>query len=442
MPPAPQPRSPRPPAAADHRLERLTTGNGLRVLLIEQPHLHRGAISAYVGAGPRFESAEENGLSHFLEHMVFRGTERHPSAFALNVAMESLGGTLAATTAPDVTAFSVSLPRESIARGVELVAEVLTRPVFDAMDVERRIVAEEIREDLDERGHDIDIDLLSRRRLWPGHGLGRPVTGTIANVQRFDADALHRWLRRFYCARNTVLCVTGSFDKEEVTAAAARAFAAMPRGARAARVPAPTAPTGPSAAHFERRGSQTALRVAFRAPGLADPDLAAAELLLRLVDDGMSTPLHRRVFEDRGLAYNVGADLESYADAGALNLDAVCSHGNVVAVAEEILAILVELRDRGVAAGDLELAKRRAAWGLERHLDDPEAMGAWYGEQELVARARPLDEEARVVEALAADDLARIAARIVTSADLHVTTVGSLGQRQRRALAQLAERGA
>jgi predicted Zn-dependent peptidase len=156
----------------------------------------------------------------------------------------------------------------------------------------------------------------------------------------------------------------------------------------------------------------------------------------------MSTPLHRRVFEDRGLAYNVGADLETYADTGALNVDAVCSHGNVVQVAEEVLAILGELRDRGVTEGDLDKAKRRAVWSLERHLDDPEAMSAWYGEQELVAEVRLLEEEARVVSGLGAADVARVAARIVDTADLHITTVGVLGEKQRRALARLAERGA
>jgi predicted Zn-dependent peptidase len=439
---APNPRMIHDASSGDYQLERHTTASGLRVVLVRQPHLHRGTIAAYLGAGSRFETAEDNGLSHFLEHMVFRGTERFPTAFELNVAVESLGGTLVASTAPDATALSVSLPCESLARGVELVAEVLIRPVFDAVDVERRIIAEEIREDLDERGRNVDIDLLSRRRLWPDHGLGRSVTGPLANVERFGTADLRRCLDRLYCAQNTVLCVTGSFDLDAIAGTAERAFSAMRPGALARFEAAPRGPTGPTASHVDKTGSQTGLRIAFRAPGLADPDLSAAELLLRLLDDGMSTPLHRRVFEDRGLAYNVGADLETYADTGALNVDAVCSHENVVQVAEEVLAILRELRDRGAAEGDLDKAKRRAVWSLERHLDDPEAMSAWYGEQELVAQVRLLEEEARVVSALGAADVARVAARIVDKADLHITTVGVLGEKQRRALARLAERGA
>jgi predicted Zn-dependent peptidase len=426
----------------DYQLERHAAPNGLRVVLVRQPHLHRGTISAYVGAGSRFETAEDNGLSHFLEHMVFRGTAKFPTAFELNVAVELLGGTLVASTAPDATALSVSLPRESLVRGVDLVAEVLTRPVLDAIDLERKIVVEEIGEDLDERGQNVDIDFLSRRRLWPGHPLGRSVTGPLENVMRFGDADLRRCLDERYCARNTVLCVTGCFELDEISDAVARAFSSMRQGA-VARCETPLRkPTGPSAAHVGKTGSQTALRVAFRAPGLDDPELSAAELLLRLLDDGMSTPLHRRVFEDRGLAYNIGADLETYADTGALNVDAVCSHENVVPVVEEILAILGELRDRRVPGGDFDKAKRRAVWSLERHLDDPEAMSAWYGEQELIARVRSLEDEARTISALDAADVARVAARVIDTADLHVTTVGVLGEKQQRAIARLAEQGA
>jgi predicted Zn-dependent peptidase len=429
------------PTLSEHELERHTLPNGLRLVLVRQPHLHRGTISAYVGAGSRFEAPADNGLSHFLEHMVFRGTERYPTAFELNVATEQLGGTLVASTAPDATALSVSLPRASMARGVEIVAEVLTRPRLGDLEVERRILVEELREDLDEHGRIVDIDFLTRRRLWPGHPLGQSVTGPIENVRRFGAGDLRRWLAERYCARNTVVCVAGAFDGDEIADATARAFAAMRSGSAAALGASPAAPRGASAEHVDKPGSQTAIRLAVLAPGLADPELASAELFLRLLDDGMSTPLHRRIFEDRGLAYNVAADLETYAETGALTIDAVCSHENVVAVAEEAIAILRDLREREVEEDELEKAKRRAVWGLERHLDEPEAMSAWYGEQELVARSRRLAEEAEALSALAAADVRRTAARIVGGA-LQITTVGVLGERQRQVLSRLAAGGA
>jgi len=418
-----------------------TASNGLRMVAVRQPHLHRGTISVYLGAGSRFETPEENGLSHFLEHMVFRGTERFPTAFALNVAVERLGGTLVASTAPDSTEFSISLPSETLARGLSLLAEVLTRPKFDAMAIEQRIVAEEIREDFDEKGRNVDVDFLSRRRLWPDHPLGRSVIGPIENVERFGAADLRRCLETRYTASNAVLCVTGSFDPVEIREEAERVFAAMPRGALQLYAKAPCEPSGPSVVHVDKSGSQTAIRIAFRAPGLDDPDAPAAEMFLRLLDDGMSTPLHRRVFEDRGLAYNVAADLEMYADAGALNIDAVCSHGNVVHVAEETLSILSALRDAPTSAEDFDKAKRRAIWSLERHLDDPEAMNVWYGERELIAKSRRLEDEARALSAIGGDDLGRVARRVVRGDDLHITTVGVLGDRQLRALERLAEGG-
>jgi predicted Zn-dependent peptidase len=425
----------------EYQLERRTAATGLRVVTVRQPHLHRGTLAVYLGAGSRFESARDNGLSHFLEHMVFRGSERFPTAFDLNVAMERLGGTLDASTAPDATGFSVSLPRETLIRGVDLVAEVLIRPRFDALEVERRIIAEEIREDLDERGRVVDIDALSRARMWPGHGLGRPVTGPAENVTRFGRADLERWLAERYSARNAVVCVTGGIEAGPVMDAVERAFAAMREGAPQRAEPPPAGSSGPSAVHVDKPGSQTAIRIAFKTPGLCDPDVSAAELLLRLLDDGMSTPLHRRVFEDCGLAYNVGADLELYADTGALNVDALCSHDSVVPLAEEVLAILGALRDARVSGDDLDKAKRRAVWGLERHQDDADAMNEWYGEQELIARPRRLEDEARAVLALDPADVSRAAARIIRRDDLHITTVGVLGDRQRSALERLARSG-
>ena len=147
-----------------------------------QPHLHRGSIAVYFKAGSMYETAAENGLSHFLEHMVFRGTAHHPNAYDVNLAVEKLVGNLFAATGPDSTEFGITLPTECLVSGSELLAEVVTAPVFRDIEIERRIVTEEIREDLDEDGKPIDMDFLSRRRLWPGHALGYAVTGPLDNA--------------------------------------------------------------------------------------------------------------------------------------------------------------------------------------------------------------------------------------------------------------------
>jgi predicted Zn-dependent peptidase len=148
--------------------------------------------------------------------------------------------------------------------------------------------------------------------------------------------------------------------------------------------------------------------------------------MMGILDDGMSTRLHRRIFDELGLAYNVSADVELYQDAGAINFDATTSHGKVVEIIKQIAKLIVELRDRPVERQELEKAKRREVWDLEGFLDDPHAMSAWYGEQDLYWRPRTIEDRIRIVGAITKDDIARVACRIFTSKNMHVTTVGVL----------------
>jgi predicted Zn-dependent peptidase len=151
-----------------------------------------------------------------------------------------------------------------------------------------------------------------------------------------------------------------------------------------------------------------------------------------ILDDGMSTRLHRRIFDELGLAYNVSADVELYKDAGAFNIDATTSHSKVVEIIKQIAQLIIELRDHPVERQELEKSKRREVWGLEGFLDDPHAMSAWYGEQDLYWRPRLIEDRMRVVASITEDDIIRVARRIFSPKNLHVTTVGVLDDRARK----------
>jgi predicted Zn-dependent peptidase len=400
--------------------------NGLTLVEVCQPHLHRGSIAVYFKAGSMYETAAENGLSHFLEHMVFRGTAHHPNAYDVNLAVEKLGGNLFAATGPDSTEFGITLPTECLVSGSELLAEVVTAPVFHDMEIERRIVIEEIREDLDEEGKPIDMDFLSRRRLWPGHALGYAVTGPLDNALGFTVDDIQNHFLKHYVAENAVVCLSGSYDKDVLVPAVEKAFSHIPKRHSNLTVPPPPLGLGPSVWHAHRPGSQTQVRIAFHGPGGSSSDRIALAIMMGILDDGMSTRLHRRIFDELGLAYNVSADMELYKDAGAINFDATTSHGKVVEIIKQIAKLIVELRDHPVERQELEKAKRREVWDLEGFLDDPHAMSAWYGEQDLYWRPRTIEDRIRIVGSIAEDDIVRVARRIFTSKNMHVTTVGVL----------------
>jgi predicted Zn-dependent peptidase len=408
---------------------------GPKLVLVPMPHAHSTSVAVHLRAGSRYESPRDNGISHFLEHMLHRGTREHASAHAQAVAFERIGGTLSAATYADHGVLWVTVPPSALADVVELLGEVCREPIFDAIDVERGIVREEILESLDSRGRRTAPDDLLRELAFPRHALGFPITGTLETLARFDRRALARCHRRHYTT-GAVVTVAGRFSRREASAAVARHFR-LPRGT-APRSPRPAPLRGPVLKHVNDASSQTAVRIGFRGPGLRDRGEPATELLLRIIDDGTSTRLYHRLCDDRGLCYDVSALYEAHEDAGLLELAADSSHANAVEVAREMFALCRELCEAGPRPDELEKTRMRLAFQLEAMLDSPADLAAFYGFGELFQMART--PEARL------NELTRVSAAAVHAAARDVLrpdraallTVGSLTAAERRAIAKAA----
>src|SRR6185503_13851951 len=201
---------------APYRVFRSRLPSGLRLVTVETPHLHTATICLYVRAGSRYETPAENGLSHFVEHMLFRGSSGFPDSLTLNRAIEELGGTLYAETGRDYSLYQIPLAAGDIARGLAIMGDLFSTPAFRDIELERQIILEEILEDLDDRGRNVNVDDLSRAVAWGSHPLGYTITGPLKNVRRFrDAD-VRRHFARFYGAANMVLCVAGPLSHTRV----------------------------------------------------------------------------------------------------------------------------------------------------------------------------------------------------------------------------------
>jgi predicted Zn-dependent peptidase len=403
--------------------------NGLRVLLVPLPHARSAAVSVHVRVGSRYESAAKNGISHFLEHMLHRGTSSHPSAHAQALAFERLGGTLGASTYVDHGVLAVSVPPDAVLEVVGLLAEVCRAPIFDEIEVERGIVREEILESLDSRGRKVGPDDLLREAAFPGHSLGYPITGTLSTLARFDRVALRRHHRAHYTT-DLVVSVAGRFATRGLLAHVARSFE-LPRG----KPPKPRAPRqlrGPAIRHVRDASSQTALRLSFRAPGTRDADEAATDLLARVIDDGTSTRLYHRVCDERGLCYDVSALYESYEDVGLLDFAAECSHENTPLVLEEIFTIARDLRAHGPTPEELEKARARHRFQFDAMLDSPSDLGAFYGFSELARLARTPEARVRELDRVTAQAVRRAAARLFRADRLALLTVGETSAAVRR----------
>lgn len=418
-------------SGARPRAERVRLSHGPRLLLIPMPAARSVAVAVHVRVGSRYERSAQNGISHFLEHMLHRGTASHPSAHEQALAFERLGATLSASTYVDHGVLGVVVPPDGLLPVLDLLGEVCREPVFDAIEVERGIVREEILESLDARGRPIGADDLLREQVFPRHPLGAPITGSLSTLEKFDRDALARHHRSFY-TRRLVVTVAGNFVRREAVAAVRRAFVLPPGSPPRAVTPRPL--RGPTRLHVRDSGSQTALRLGFRAPGQRHRDEPAAELLLRVIDDGTSTRLYHRICDERGLCYDVSALLETYEDSGIIDIAADTAHDKAVEVASEILRMLRELGTEGPREDELDKARMRLRWQLEAMHDSPAELASFYGFGELAGVHRTPEERLRSLSAVRARDVKAVAARIFRPSGLGLVTVGELSRSRQRAI--------
>jgi len=401
--------------------------NGLRVVLVPHPAVHQAVASLYLRVGSRFETERTNGLSHFLEHMVFRGTATLPSAHAQALAFERLGGTLYAATHVDHGVMSVAVPPVSLEPVLALLGEVATSPRFSSIEVERGIVREEILEDLDDDGRDIDADNNARALMYERHPLGYTITGGIDAIDHFDEAMLRAHHARHYTAANAVLCVAGRMgDPEALARVIERHFGAVPRGEQVPIAPPPSTQKRPRFRFVENQSSQTDLRVAFRGVSERDPREPAVEMLLRVLDDGMSTRLYERICDRLGLCYDVSGMFEAYEDDGVVDIAAGVQHDRATVVVREIFALLRDLADAGPTEEELAKARDRHLWSVDALPDDPEATAGFYGLTALAGIARtPAARHEELARVTAAD--VREAARAVFRPErLSVVAVGLL----------------
>jgi len=409
-----------------HRTVRFTLANGLRAVAISRPHMHRSVVAAYVHVGSRYETPGTNGLSHFLEHMLFRGTRRHPTGAELNDAIERVGGNLAAETHGDYTVFDLAVPPEGIETACELLGSIFREPSFAHLEVEKGIVREEILGSLDGDHCEINPDNLSRSQVFGRHPLGFPIAGTLENIDGFTVYDLRRHLREYYRAGNIVVAVCSRLPLEQLQRAVELGFAGLRSGTPA---PPPDALVTQQRARvrmFENGGAQTMVRVAFPTPGSASHHARAVDVLLRVLDDGMSTRLHRRICDELGLAYEVNASVEMFRDVGVAELVTSVAHSSVGRVVREMLALVGDLATTGPTRAELERAKHRMVFDLAAIDDDARALADFYATAVLADDTRDPAARRREILALTVDDVRRAARMVFCPSRANIVAVGTI----------------
>ena len=404
---------------------RMTTlDNGMRVLTSAMPHTRAASVSLFVGVGSRYDPADQAGISHVVEHLVFKGTNRRPSASEISGTVEGVGGILNAGTEQELTVYWCKVARPYLDEALDLHVDMLRDSLYEPVEMERErmVVIEEQNMANDSAGH--RAAMLMDRMLWPDHPLGRDVSGTRESVSGMTREMVVDHVSRFYTPRNIVMSVAGDVDHDQI----ARTVESLSDGWSSHHPPAWTPFTHVQSApqlRVEYRKTEQA-QVLIGLPGLSatHPDRYALDLLSAVLGEGMSSRLFLEVREKRGLAYDIHSGVTHFIDTGAFVVAAGVDPKRAYAAVEIVLAELARLRD-GVTDSELVRAKRLSTGILMLRMEDTGAVSSWIGSQELLlGEVQDVDQVVEQVESVTPEDLRRVANDLLTGDRLNMALVG------------------
>ena len=402
--------------------------NGLTVVAVHQPHMHSTTVALMVRCGSRHETEAQWGLSHLLEHMLFRGSRGFAESRHLAQVFEGAGGALQAATWRDHTSFSVMLHPPHLEAVMAAKADMVTYPRFCGLDLERSIVEEELRAELDADDADIDLNNLSRASIWHGHPMGRRITGSIASVRQLTVDDLRAHHSRHYTGRNMALCIAGPTAVDQVMALAQRYFGELPAGSPADQgAPARFAPNRPIRMQ-PREGSQIAMQLSFAALPDTHADFPAMSLLSSILDDGMTTRLPRALCDRHGLVYELQSGLDCYADTGVYDVEMQAEPRRTAKAINMARAVLMQLSDAGVTEQELVVAKMRHLRDMEFSTDSTEEMAQRFAIHALFGRPLSIRQEMDALQSVALADVQRVANTLFAQNVPHATLIGPVSK--------------
>ena len=421
---------------------RNTLANGLTVVAVEMPHIHTTEVAMFVRAGLRFENKKNNGISHFLEHMLFRGNRKYPDSISLNLEFEKIGRDLRASTLSEYTYYGFSPHYDQLERGMELFAEFFTDPTFPGIELERGIILEEYLEDLNAEGENIDINNVACDLMYENDPLALPTIGTEETIKSIDAVMLRDYFDQYYCSSNMVLVGAGCLAQSQFHELAQTYFGRIP--SRGTAVPkghflnsVREDQTEPQLRIQEDVDSQDQVQICFRSVSYNHPDYYAASLISRLFDDGVSSRLQKVLREEQGLAYSVECRATSLADIGTIDFDVSVRPEKVEAIVQVIFGEIKKFIDSGVTLEELNHVKKRYMYDLAMELDEPGKQVARYGFPELYSKVITLEEEKEIIEAITLEDIRQMADSVFKARNLNVVLVGPRTPQSDQKLEQL-----
>ncbi len=409
----------------ERNLRRTVLPNGLIVLTERMEYLHSVAMGVWIKSGSRCEPAETNGISHFVEHMLFKGT-RSRSAQHIAREMDSIGGNLDAFTGKETICFNVKSLADHVPIALDVLADLVLNPVFAPTDIERErgVILEEIK--IDEDNPDILVQELFTQSFWKGHPLGWPILGTTETVGKLDKEQLVNYHGDRFHGGNMVFSAAGKLDHDQFVEAVTQKFSTLAAGATLHELSAPE-PSARVVMRNKKSLEQVQICLGVPAPPITDEDRYAALILNTVLGGGMSSRLFQTIREERGMAYSIYSDLSPYRDTGTLCVYAGTSAGKALEVVDLILAELRNLKETPLAQEELTRAKDQLKGNLLLGMESSTARMANLARQEMYFhKFFTVDELIERIDAVDALMVQAMARRLFDPSHIAVTLLGRL----------------
>jgi predicted Zn-dependent peptidase len=407
------------------QIQRTVLGNGVIIVSEPMAHVRSVAIGIWVGTGSRRETPQENGVCHFVEHMLFKGTTTR-SAEQIARTVDSIGGNLDAFTAKELVSFNVKVLDEHVPLAFDILSDLVLNPVFRPDDIEKEkgVILEELKMDVDNPEYLVHEIFASN--FWKGHPLGKPILGTKETVKRFNRETIDGYYRRNFAPWNIVITAAGNLHHQQLVDLAAARFESLAPNSERQQEPQPVTHAR-IAIRNKKSLEQVHMCLGVPSLPLSHEDRFACYILNTLLGGGMSSRLFQNIRERQGLAYAVFSELSSYRDTGCLSVYAGTSTESVRKVMDLILEEFRRMKESPVEDEELRRAKDYMKGSLMLGLESTGSRMANLARQEMYfGRFFSLDELIGSIERVTAEDVQRIARTFFDGRQAGLTVLGNL----------------
>jgi predicted Zn-dependent peptidase len=400
--------------------------NGIRVITEHMPHVRSVSVGVWIATGSREEAERETGISHFIEHMLFKGTRKR-SAEQIARAADCIGGGLDAFTSKEVVSYNIKVLDEHLPQAFDIVADLVRNPLFDRNDIEKEkgVVLEELKMEAD--NPEYQLHELFSKHFWKGHALGRSILGTQQTIRGFSRDAVERYYHQVYAPTNIVVTAAGNLEHRRLAHLAAKYLGDMQARpfTPAAVVPQPHAPLV-----FRDKKNLEQVHLYLGVPSIPMPHESrfACYLLNAILGGGMSSRLFQNIREKQGLAYSIYSELSLYRDAGCMLIYAGTSTRNAAKVIDSIVNEMHEVAAQPACAEELRRAKDHLKGSLVLSLESTSSRMANLARQETYFhRFLSIDEMLERIESVTAAEVQGLAQEFFHPEQVALAMLGPLG---------------